>query len=162
MPEPIPEQILANIATTITSIDASASGSPYFFTIGVNQFLRADSLVVEIENGPFPFVTLTGTVVNVESSHTQANYDHVNERVRFSVMGALETQTNVQRDLHRLSHDIRTALWADPTRGGLARLTWVESVEFFYSPTVEGHAQCFVEGFVEFESKLSDLTSTIP
>jgi hypothetical protein len=162
VPETIQEQILQDLDAAILSIDADATGSTYFNTIGANQYVRADSAVVEAENGPFPFVVLAAMESKPEGDSFAGAETYIMKRLDFELHGHIQTQTNVQRDLARLEYDLWTAIWEDPTRGGLATRTWFDGVEYFYPLTTEGYAQIVMHCFVIFENKLSDLTSTIP
>ena len=157
MPEPIQEQILADLETSITAI----GGGTYYNTLTANNVVRADGAAIEAENGPFPFVVIAGLDSRPLDELFAGAETYVDELIEVQVLGFIASRTDVHRDLRRLEHDIRKAIWTDPTRNGLAVVTMWRGTELFYPLNNESLAQVIVHLDVQYQVQLSDLTATI-
>lgn len=162
MTETIREQILQNVETSLLLADGGSSGSDYFFDIGTGHVHRADVSMTQIETGPFPLLAIAGVESREVSGAGTAGDAHWIEEMDLEIGGWIADQTNVDRDLSRLEHDIRRALWTDPYRGGLAIITLWNRTEIVHPLTTEDRALVVCYFTVRYEVKLSDLTSTIP
>jgi hypothetical protein len=158
--EPITARIADNVMSALLLIDGTA---PYYNTLGANNLLLADASVIEPENGPHPFVVVAspGSVHSQDDGLFAGGDNFQDEFMSLAIEAFITARTNVHRDLRRLEHDIRTALWQDPTRGSLALHTLHEETTLIYPLTNEGLSLVRLTFAIQFQLKLSDLTATI-
>ncbi len=157
MAEPLQEQLLTSVETALGEIDGEA---PYFWRARTVKF--ADIGPSDLADGPFPLVYVGGITSAPIGDSSAAADTYVMERMDVEIVGHVGATTNPRLDLRRLEHDIRTALWADPTRDGLAILSWWEGTSIT-APTGQPALSLVAVRFAfQYEVKLSDLTSTIP
>ena len=159
MAEPKSELILQNVDQALLAIDGNA---PFYNAIGENNYRRANVVLTDTDQGPYPFIAVAVTGASLQGDTSAGADTNVFEEMEIEVGCWIGSQTNVHRDLRRAEADIRHALWLDPYRGGLAHNTWWTQTELLYPLNNEDHALVVVHFTIPYEVTLSDLTATTP
>lgn len=153
--EPVGEQILADIETTLLAIDVAHVTAAFWNT--VRYVYRGQISYPNIDGHPACVVWLESneTADDLESQTHSLNM----ERMEFQIDGWLQESSNVPRALQRFAADIRTALMLDPKRGGPAFHTFITSQRFFYAAEIsEPFSKVEVDVSVVYRTRVDDLT----
>jgi len=134
--EPVAEEIVADIVSTLGSI---AAGAEYYHTIAPNAVKRFNGAYPHLTQHPAAVVIDLGSDSDTDLS--EATRDIHTEVLRLQVDFWIEARTNVATELRRVEHDVKKALWADvqrgtnSTHGGKnAIMTLFERATPFFSP----------------------------
>ena len=125
---PIPESILANVATQLAAITVANSYRNTVATVG-RQFINAErvtgtllpALLISGEEMDYSIAAISGTPKQAIS-------------LKFKIQGILKSYSTPSTDLLKLVQDVREKLYADRSRGGYADNTFVSRVEFGGDP----------------------------
>ena len=115
------ESILADIATTLATIDGT--GDYWTAVISIKRVLEVPTNL-EIEEKPAILIVPTGAVEQIENQHAY----HDVHTMPIGIVGILDrSETDVGTAINRFMKDISIAMIADVTRGGYASMTWKRS-----------------------------------
>ena len=123
---PIPESILANVATVLATITTTASYRNTVATVN-RQFINPETL----GNGTkLPALCVFSEMVEWEPMSIASTPNQLGF-VRFKVQGIMKTYGTAApaTNLLKLVQDVREALLADRTRGGYAMTTTIKDAE---------------------------------
>ncbi len=144
--EPIKEQILQDIETTLLTVVAGAS---YYHTI--HKVYRIQQAPTTLTSFPSVLLVPGATSYDGESIRLQKR---IVGSFTILVSGYVRSGSDLARDIERLTRDIHTALFIDITRGGAAINTRVVSDEPFY-PTHESDPEGGVDITVDVDFRTS-------
>lgn len=122
--EPVKEQLLANLETTLAAI---VEGADYYTT--VRKVLRLDAAAPEINAFPAIVIVPIGTRYDNQRSQVVGAVAAL-YTVQLTLL--VRTATDVATTIERFIRDVHKALFVDITRGGPAINTRVVSDEIFY------------------------------
>lgn len=151
--EPVKEQILADIETTMALL---VEGVDYYNT--AEKILRLDTGALQVNSFP-AIVIVPGRTTYDNSRSTVVGV--VAGSFNIVLSGFLKTATDVSKSVERLTRDVHKALFVDITRGGVAINTRVLSDDIFYpDDTTEPVCGVHIRIMVDYRALRTNLNTT--
>ena len=150
--EPVKEQIMANLQTTLEGVNGGAS----YYT-DFSKVERVEAGGVQVKTFPTAIISPLGTEYDSPNAVVTTK---IGATFRVEITVFLRTRSNATRAVERAIRDVHTALYVDRTRGGLAIDTRVAGSDPFYpSEATEPICGADISVSITYRTQATDLNT---